>query len=192
MNVKIPEKYRKEFDISADFAVEKQSFKPSELAEHLGTGVLVASIMVGYMEKAEFVSKGKNDDVRRAAISADEWEAIGRNIDMYEPKVKLILDDIITKPLQFTNKLLFVKEDKIIISKGEEEISFLAENVKTIFIKKGFWLFKGCITFSQDTEMPVKAKKRSDSMLFKACDLDSVRALADRLAERLGIKVIEY
>lgn len=187
MKTQIPEKYRKEFDISADFAVEKQSFRPSELADHLGTGVLVASILVGYMEKAELVTKGKNDAVRTAMITMSEWDAIGRNIDLYEPKPKISLEDVIPMPITVGNRSISAKADRVFI----DEKSITAEELKAIYLHKGFWFFKSYITFSKDAEPPVKPKKRDDTVMFAGREYGNMKQLAERLAERININVIE-
>lgn len=205
MNVNIPEKYREEFDRSADFAVEKEKFTPSELAEHLGKGVLVASIMVGYMEKAGLVTKGKSDDVRRARITLEEWESIGRNIERYEPvpepepevfvaetvdSTELTVSDIIPEEMTFIKKTLSAEDGFIVLCDRESKIAISLEDISVIFLRKGSLFKKGYISFSANGEKPTDPKLSADTLLFKKKDYDSVKELAERVAERLGTEVI--
>lgn len=207
MNVNIPEKYRNEFDKATDFAVEKQTFTPSELAEHLGVGELVASIMIGYMEKAGFVTKGKSNDVRRAKTSLEEWNAIDRDIERFvpapepEPEVftadtedstEIDFTDILSGETDFFNKALGTENGLITITDKEGKIAIAPEDIATLFIHRGGLFAKGTLTLSPDREIPVRAKTRADTLTFKKGDYDSVKALAQSIAERLGVEVIEF
>ncbi|MBR6633772.1 MAG: hypothetical protein IKL05_05670 [Clostridia bacterium] len=207
MNVNIPEKYRTEFDKATDFAVEKQVFAPSELAEHLGTGVLVASIMVGYMEKAGFVTKGKSDDVRRVKISLEEWDAIDRDIERfvppYEPEPQVFtadtednteidFTDILSAETALFNKKLGTENGLITITDKEGKIAIAPEDIATLFLHRGGLFAKGTLTLSPDRETPVKAKLRADTLAFKKRDYNQVKALAQGIAEKLGVEITEF
>ena len=88
MNINIPENYREEFDRAVDFALDKEYFTPKELAEYLEKSVLVASIMIGYMEKAGLITEGKNDEVRHTLITKGNWQSIGGKIENFTPPPK--------------------------------------------------------------------------------------------------------
>ncbi len=206
MTVKIPENHRAEFDRAADLAIAIEKFTPSELAEALGAGVFSTSVMVGYMEKAELVTKGKGDDVRRARITLDEWEAIGKKIENYIPvpekeeeifvpetedKTVVSVLDIVPEPIEFINKKLYVAEENIAIDDGSDITIIFLEDISAIYIYKGGFFKRGFMTFSPDTETPTYAKGRADTVRFKRKRYAEVRALAEKLADRLGVKLIE-
>ncbi len=206
MNINIPEKQRQEFDRAANYAVEHQTFTPSELAVHLNTGVFVASIMVGYMEKASLVTKGKGDDVRRAKITPEEWDAIDRKIENYVPvpepepetfvaqpedNTEIDITDIIPQKISFFKKTLLAEEGFITIEEKDISTAIATEDISTVFLHKGGFFRKGTLTLSSDSQIPVKAKLRADTVCFKKKDYSTVKELAEKLSERLGINLVE-
>ena len=210
MILKIPEQFRAEFNKSADFAVERGEFTPSQLAEYLGRGLVAASMMVRYMENAELVTKGKGDDMRHARITLEEWDAIERSIENYQPtplpepevipeaveEVAVVpavtVDDIIPHRLEFIGKTLWAEQGTVTISDGSQQTVITLEEIRTVYIHKG-WLFgKSSMTFSRDGELPVKAKLREDTVMFKRRDFDRFKQLADSVATRLEIEVKRY
>lgn len=206
MNLNIPSQFRQEFDRSVDFAVEKEDFTPSELAEYLGRGRLPAEMMIRYMEKAELVTKGKGDDLRHARITPEEWDAIGRRLENYVPvpepvkasepeevpEPPLTVADIIAETLEFNGRTLFAEEGLIVIEDGEGRSELPLESISAIFMHRGRWLGKSTLTFSTDGATPEKAKGRRDTVTFKKRDWDRVKELADSLAERLETEVKLY
>lgn len=199
MNIKIPEQFKPEFNKSADFAVEQGEFTPLQLAEYLGRGRLPAEMMVRYMENAGLITKGKGDEPRRARVTLEEWEALDRSIENYnpapeqKPEVPIItLDDIITDKIEFIGKTLHSEGSAIVISEGEKQTAVQLEDIKAIYLHKG-WLFsKSTMTFSCDEEKPVKAKRRDDTVLFRNKDFEIIKKLADIMAGRLGTEVKIY
>lgn len=211
MNINIPGQFRTEFDSSANFAVEKGAFTPTELAEHIGRGVFVASIMVGYMEKAGLVTKGKGEDVRYARITLEEWDAIGRSIENYVPAPEtevfsrseavfesvpepvhnpiITVTDIITDKMEFIGKTIWAEEGIIAVDDGNIRTDIFLDSISALYIHKGKWLGKNTLTFSSDAVVPVKAKLRADTVAFKKRDWLRVKELADNLAQRLEIEV---
>lgn len=207
MSIKIPEKQRAEFDRAALLAIEKVTFTPSELAEELGMGVFVASIMVGYMEKSGLATKGKGDDVRRAKITLEEWDAIGRKIENYQPAPEpepeifvpeaeddttVDLSDIITEELFFIKKKLGASEGFITLSEGEVDTQIAFDDISVIFLHRGRFFSKSTMTFSSESEKPVKVKQRADTVLFKNREYTQIKELAEKIAQRLGIRVEEF
>lgn len=201
MNIRIPDKYREEFDRSADFAVRAEKFTIKELAEALEMGELAASIMVGYMEKTGLVTKGKLDDVRRARITAEEWERLDKKIENYEPlpepepekfhtevkEVRVTLEDIIPEKLPFYKKTLEAKDSYVILS-GEEEVRISLDDISAFFLVKPRLFRKGALVFSSEKELSRgKLSMRADTLLFVKKDYEKAKKLAEALAQRLGI-----
>ncbi|MBQ7897145.1 MAG: hypothetical protein IJ323_01845 [Clostridia bacterium] len=201
MNIKIPDKYREEFDRSADFAVRTGKFTVKELASELEMGELAASIMVGYMEKTGLVTKGKLDDVRRAKISLEEWERLERKIENYEPlpdpepekfhteakEISLTLEDVIPEGLAFYKKEISAKESFIIL-KGQEEVRINVDDISAVFLIKPRLFKKGALVFSAEKELGgEKLSRRADTVLFGGKDFEKAEKLALAITERLGI-----
>lgn len=171
MPINIPENHRENFDRSASFAIEMGEVTPSSLAEHLGTSTLVSSIMIGYMEKAGLVTKGKNDEPRHARITPAEWEAIGRSIENYTPapedvaeeeeKEETTPEEIVKEELYFLGKarFTFLGEVAGFFNNGEKGNFNLAE-LETIRLKKPRLFFKGTLTLIfQDSVERVRFKR---------------------------------
>lgn len=201
MKINIPEKYREEFDRSADFAVNSGRFTTKELAEHLGVGELVASIMIGYMEKTELVTKGKSDEVRRARINAEEWERIGKKIENYIPLPEeerveeLPLPSVVELPA-VKNELFFKKSvtltpDALVIE-GEERVEIALRDVAKIFVIKPRVFKKGTVVFSADAELVGKNKRdRADAVAFKKKDAERMQGIIEKISEYVGVSVEE-
>ncbi len=202
MKINIPEKYREEFDRSADFAVASGKFTPKELAEYLGVGELVASIMIGYMEKTELVTKGKNDEVRRARISTKEWERIEKKIENYIPVPEK--EVVETLPIATENELPLIENESFfeksvtltpdsLVLEGRERVEIALRDVAKIFILKPRFLKKGVAVFSASAELDgVRQAGRADAVTFKKKDTERMESLAERLSEYLGIQVEKY
>lgn len=199
--INIPDKYREEFDRSADFAVNTGKFTVKELAEHLGVGELVASIMVGYMEKTGLVTKGKAEDVRRARIDCEGWERIGKKIENYiplpeeEPKAQpeeqaeeRALPEV--ERQSFCKKEIYVTDEGIVLVE-KEETKIKYEDIAQVFVIKPAFLKKGAVVFSCDKEVPQKKglKERSDSFVFSKGDYERAEKTAQIIANWLGVKV---
>ncbi len=171
--INIPDKYREEFDRSADFAVNSGKFTVKELAEHLGVGELVASIMVGYMEKTELVTKGKLGEVRRARIGVDEWKRIGKKIENYIPVPEEIEEE---KPLpeierqKFGNKEIYVTESGVVLFE-EEEVLVKYEDITEISVIRPKFLKKGAIIFSPEKEVKLHFKKKEKERAEKIAEI---------------------
>lgn len=198
MNINIPEKHRQEFDKSADFVIEKGSATPEELATHLGTGVFVASIMIGYLEKASLVTKGRGNERRNAKITPEQWDFIDKQIERFEPIPEPVLteevketdiSDIIPEKLRFLKKTLYAEEGFITIECGKEKTAILPDDVTVIFLHKGGLFSKSTMTFSTDGETPVKAGKRADTVSFKNGIFEEVTAFAKKLGERIEAEI---
>ena len=198
MNINIPEKHRQEFDKSADFVIEKGSVTPDELAKHLNTGVFVASIMIGYLEKACLVTKGRGNEERHAKITPEQWDFIDKQIERYDPAPEPVIaeeiketdiSDIIPKKLKFLKKTLYAEEGFITIECGKEKTAILPDDVTVIFLHKGGLFSKSTMTFSTDGETPVKAKSRSDTISFKNSIFDEVKVFAQKLGERIDAEI---
>ena len=206
MDINIPEKYREEFDRSADFAVKTGKFTVKELSAELNVGELVASIMIGYMEKTGHVTKGKSDDVRRAKISEEEREKMGRKKENYTPipdpepekfvpeveEKELTVTDIIPEKLTFFKKSLSAGEGFVIIS-DTEDVAISLDDISKIFVRRPSLLKKGALIFSTESELSSqKPEERADAVLFEKKDLEEALSLAERLSERLGVEVKIY
>lgn len=182
--INIPDKYRNEFDRSADFAINSGKFTVKELAEYLEVSELVASIMIGYMEKTELVTKGKLGEVRRARIGVDEWERIGKKIENYTPVPE-------EKPLPEIERQLFIKKEIYVTESalvlGENEIKY--EDIREIFVFKPTLFKKGAAVFSCDNVTPKDLKKRKDIFFFKKKEEQRALKLCEQLASWLGIKI---
>ncbi len=199
MKINIPEKYREEFDRSADFAVASGKFTPKELAEHLGVGELVASIMIGYMEKTGLVTKGKNDEVRRARISAEEWEKIEKKIENYIPVPEK--EAVEALPLASENELPIIENESFfekrvtltrdtLLLEGLDRVEIALRDIAKIFILKPRFLKKGVAVFSASVELDGgRHAGRADAVTFKKKDFERMEALAERLSEYLGIQI---
>ncbi len=205
--INVPEKYREEFDKSADFAIIKGKFTPGELAEFLETSELVASIMIGYMEKAGLITKGKNDDVRSARITLEEWEQLGKRIENYQPlpepepeafeqateqEPEITLDDLIDDGLVFIKKKLGTGEGYITVTEADCVTAIAFEDIATVFLHKGGLFTKSAITFSSDSMIPQSPKLRADTLLFANKDYKKIKNIAEAIASRLGISLTEY
>lgn len=201
MNINIREQFRPDFDKSADFTIEQGEVTPSQLAEYLGRGRLSAEMMVRYMESAELITKGKGDEVRYARITLEEWEAIGRSIENYQPvpekeetpeEAKVTVDDIITDKIEFIGKTLRAEGGSIIISDGKTETAVSLQDIRTIYLHKGFLFAKSTMTFSCDGEKPNKARLRDDTVVFRRKDFEIIKKLAGIIASRLEAEVKIY
>lgn len=199
--IKIPEKHREEFDRCAEFAIKTEKFTVKELAQELEIGELVASIMVGYMEKTGLVTKGKLDDVRKARITLEEWDSIGRKIENYEPlpeieeekfhaeikEIPLTLEDIIPQKAVFYKTEISAK-DSFITLKSKEEITLSVDDIRALFLTKPGFFKKGALVFSTEEELSSKKLSlRADTLIFKSKDYEAVKGLALAISERLGI-----
>ena len=199
--IKIPEKHRGEFDRCAEFAVKAGRFTVKELAEELEIGELVASIMVGYMEKTGLITKGRLDDVRKARITSEQWEAMDKRIENYEPlpeiveekfhaeikEIALTLEDIIPEKALFYKSEISA-QDSFITIKGKEELTLPLDDIRTLFFIEPRLFRKGAVVFS--TEESLSSKKltlRADAVIFKKKDSEKVKKLASAISERLGI-----
>lgn len=200
MNIIIPQKHRQEFDKSADFVIEKGSTTPEELAEYLGTGVFVASIMIGYLEKTELITKGKGNEERKARITPEAWDFIDKNIEKYEPAPQPIAEEsheidisgILPEKLQFIKKTLFVEEGFITIESKKEKTAIAPEDITVIFLHKGNLFSKSTMTFSTDGDVPKKAKQRADTVSFKNGIFGEIHAFAEKFAEIIEAEVKIY
>ena len=200
MNINIPEKYREVFDRSADFAVISGKFTPKELAKYLGVGELVASIMVGYMEKSELITKGKNDEVRRAKINLEEWERIEKKIENYIPpkeEEKESFPVAPTVPLpeikgeRFFGGVLTLLQD-ILVIEGKEKREIALRDIEKIFILKPRFLRKGVAVFSSEREISLKkCHLRADALIFKKKETEKINAICKEISEYLGVAVEE-
>lgn len=171
MPINIPENHRENFDRSASFAIEMGEVTPSSLAERLGTSTLVSSIMIGYMEKAGLVTKGKNDEPRRARITPDEWEALGRSIENYVPlpeevaeeKEEATPEETVTEELCFLGKarFTFIGEVAGFFNNGEKG-NFNLSELESIRLKKPCLFFKGALilTFKDGKAEKVRFKRK--------------------------------
>ena len=185
MSINIPEKMREDFDRSADFAIEKGEFTPGELALHLGTSTLVSSIMVGYMEKASLVTKGKNDEPRRARITREEWDAIGRRIENYIPAPEVLPEEVeeeeeippIAKEELFflgIARFTFIGETIGFFNNGKKGNYNLSE-LESVRLKKPFLFFKGTLTL-------VFKDKTTEKVRFKRAERDMAELLLKRVS----------
>ena len=196
MNITIPEKHREQFDLAANFAIEKETFTPDELAAHMNTSVLVASIMVGYMEKAGLITKGKGNDVRRAKITLDEWQAIDCSIDLFEPApepiqsvfvanaeaVKTIdIASLIPSERLFIKKTLSAEGESIIIDDGVP-FAIPIDEITEIYLRRGGLFSKGYITFTADGS-------KISTLTFKNRYYKKIKAFAEAFAEAIGSKI---
>lgn len=176
MPINIPENHRENFDRSASFAVEMGEVTPSSLAEHLGTSTLVSSIMIGYMEKAGLVTKGKNDEPRHARITPDEWEAIGRSIENYTPAPEAVAEEEeaevspeeeVKEELCFLGKarFTFLGEVAGFFNNGEKG-NFNLSELDSIRLKKPFLFFKGTLklTFKDGKVEKVRFKRKESEL----------------------------
>ncbi len=203
MKINIPENHREEFDRAADFAVSAERFTVKELSEALEISELGAAIMVGYMEKTGLVTEGKSGDVRRAKIDAAEWERLEKKIENYEPapepvpevflpEVKeevLILSDILPEPVGFYKKRLWA-EDSFLVLEGEDTVRISAHDISALFLIKPKLFKKGALIFSFEKELTKKkVKERADAILLTKKDFEKALSLAERLSERLSVKL---
>ena len=197
--INIPDKYREEFDRSADFAVASEKFTVKELAQHLGVGELVASIMIGYMEKTGLVTKGRFDEVRRARIDMAEWERIEKKIENYIPlpeveEVKEIKDEQVTLPeierQSFIKKEIYVTDSALMLS-DKEETAINYEDIREIFVFEPTLFKKGAIVFSCDNIAPryKDLKSKRGLFFFKKKEKERALKLAEELASWLGVKI---
>ena len=192
MNINIPENYREEFDRAVDFALDKEYFTPKELAEYLEKSVLVASIMIGYMEKAGLITEGKNDEVRHTLITKGNWQSIGGKIENFTPPPKeekktftpVILDKTAVD-------LSDIFEEAFIF--GKIEVSYLNPNlffsgeevcpdeIQSVLVEKGGLFKKGQLIFTllcgDEKKIPLKKK-----------EFDKALRLKGLLDEKLGLQ----
>lgn len=208
MNFKIPQKQRAEFDRAAALAIKKETFTPLELSEELGTSEFIASIMVGYMEKAKLVTKGKGNDVRRARLTMEEWQAIDCMIENFipepEPKITLpiatepeplpeiTVTDLIPEEIRLTGKTLFAEDGFITITERGSRVAIPLNDVSYLIYRKCGFFRKGSLSFSVDREPVKKPKKRADTVCFGKKQSEEIHALAVKLAQRLEAELIEY
>ena len=189
MSVKIPESYREEFDKAMDFAVEKETFTPTQLAEYLEKSVMVASIMIGYMDKAGIITHGKNDDVRRVKVTPDEWMALDKNVENFVPPVEPVpevfvpetvdltltdLSDILPEREKFFGGEIYFENGELFVA-GD---SVASSELSSVTLIPPRFLKKGVLVFLSDTGKEIV-------LPFKKKELDRAKALADGISGKI-------
>ncbi len=165
----VPEKYRDEFQKALDCAVELGSFSDTSLANELNISRLNAAIFIGFMEKYEFLFPSAKNEVKTVRISESEWEALGRNIELYvpepieeEPVFSLSeFDRIVVKKDNWVE----IVPDGVMIVSGENSLFIPAEEVTLPHFKKAGFFKKGFIFFGNPCVKNAREAKKSPAAI---------------------------
>ena len=188
----VPEKYRDLFSLALDSAVRLGSFSDAALAEDLNISKLNAAILIGFMEKCEFIYPASKNEVKSVRISEEEWEKIGRNIDNYTPTpVEEKTPVFVLTPFKrldfLSKKHLVVYGEGIAISNPRETHIIPADEVCVPHFKKaGFWK-KGYIFFGTDPDGNLK--KSPNALFFRKKMNPDVEALVTSIINDIENKI---
>ena len=171
-NIKVPEKYREDFKRALDKAVELGSFSDTTLAEELKISRLNAAIFIGFMDKYEFLFPSAKNEVKAVRITPEEWEAIGRDIERYEPVpiekeqiFRLTPVEVITA---LYKKSIEVAPDGIMIKDLETSMFIPAEETTLPHFRKAGFFKRGFIYFGEECPRNAREAKRSfTALIFK-------------------------
>ena len=164
--VKIPEKYRDDFNKSLNAAVKLGSFSDTTLAEELGISRLNAAILIGFMDKYEFLYPSSKNEVKAVRLTEEEWEEIGCDIDRYVPTPIEEKAVFRLTPLELIKgcdkKTVEIKADGVMITSRTTSMFIPAEEVTLPHYRQAKFLSRGFIYFGE--ECPASAKEASRAL----------------------------
>jgi hypothetical protein len=188
----VPEKYRELFSLALDSAVKLGSFSDATLAEALNISKLNAAILIGFMEKCEFIYPASKNEVKSARLSEEEWEKIGRNIDNYVPspieeKTPVFVLTPFKRLCFLAKKQLEVFDEGIEISTPRETHIIPADEVCVPHFKKATFWKKGYIFFGADPD--ANLKNSPNALFFKKKMNSDVEALVTSIISDIENKI---
>lgn len=169
----VPEKYREDFQKALDKAVELGSFSDATLAQELNISRLNAAILIGFMEKYEFLYPSAKNEVKSVRLASDEWEKIDRDIERYvpasleekEPEFLLTPTPTITA---LYKKTIEVSEEGIMIRDTKTSMFIPAEEVKLPYFRKAGFFRRGFIYFGEVCPKNARqASKNFGALIFR-------------------------
>ena len=191
--INLPEKYREDFKRALDKAVELGTFSDTTLAKELNISRLNAAILIGYMDKYEFLFPSAKNEVKTVRLSLEEWDAIGRDIECYvpvddkEPEFQLTP---VTAIIGKYNKCIEIAPDGIMIKDNETSMFIPAEEATLPHMKKAGFFRRGFIYFGEICPKSARAAKKSfSSVLFKKSQNEKFDALINSLIGDLARKL---
>ncbi|MBR5459854.1 MAG: hypothetical protein IKV53_03230 [Clostridia bacterium] len=165
-NIKIPEKYREDFERALNVAVKLGSFSDTALAEALNISKLNAAILIGFMDKYEFLFPSSKNEVKAVRLNEEQWEAIGCDISRYVPQpieekqvFRLTPVPAITG---LGKKTVEVKSEGVMICHKGTSMFIPAEEVTLPHYKKATLFSRGFIYFGE--ERPKNARLASHAL----------------------------
>ncbi len=192
-NFNLPEKYREDFKRALNKAVELGTFSDTILAKELNISRLNSAILIGFMDKYEFLFPSAKNEVKTVRLSVEEWDAIGRDIERYVP-----IEDKETE-FQLTaiapivgkySKSIEVAADGIMIKDDETSMFIPAEEATLPYIRKAGLFRCGFIYFGEVCPKNAReAKKSFSSVLFKKRQNEKFDALINSLIGDLERKL---
>jgi len=185
-NIKVPEKYAEDFKKAIDKAVELGSFSDMTLAEELGISRLNAAILIGFMDKYEFLFPSAKNEVKAVRLTADEWDAIGRDIERYVPepleKVQIFRLTPVETITALYKKSIEVAGDGIMIKDNKTSMFIPAEEATLPHFRKAGVFRRGFIFFGEECPRNAREARRSfQSLIFKRAQNDVFDALITSL-----------
>lgn len=192
-NIKVPEKYREDFKRALDKAVELGSFSDATLAEELNISRLNASILIGFMDKYEFLFPSAKNEVKAVRITPDEWSAIDGDIERYVPepleKERIFRLTPVATITALYKKSIEVASDGIMIKDSKTSMFIPAEETTLPHFRKAGLLKNGFIYFGEECPRNAREAKRSfQSLIFKKGQNEKFDALITSLIGDLEYK----
>ena len=192
-NFNLPEKYREDFKRALDKAVELGTFSDTTLAKELNISRLNSAILIGFMDKYEFLFPSAKNEVKTVRVSLEEWEALGRDIERYVPvddKETEFLLTVVAPIVGKYNKSIEVAPDGIMIKDNETSMFIPAEEATLPHIKKAGLFRSGFIFFGEVCPKSAReAKKSFASVLFKRRENEKFDSLINSLIGDLERKL---
>ncbi len=189
----VPEKYREEFSRALDCAVSLQSFTDITLASELGISRLNAAIFIGFMDKYAFIYPSGKNEVKTVRVTPDEWEALGHNIDAYEPRPIEEEPVFLLTPFERVtsgNRSIEKTSEGVFIVSGESSLFIPAEELTLPHFKKAGIFKKGFVFFGDTCPKNAReAEKSLSSLTFKRKQNDVFERLFANILSDLEKKV---
>ncbi len=192
--IKIPEKYREDFERALNVAVKLGSFSDTALAEALNISKLNAAILIGFMDKYEFLFPSSKNEVKAVRLTEEQWEDIGCDISRYVPQPIEEKQDFRLTPIPaitgIGKKTIEIKSEGIMICRKGTSMFIPAEEVTLPHYKKAALFSRGFIYFGE--ERPKNAREASralTSLIFNRKLETEINALMSSLISDLERKL---
>ena len=191
----LPEKYREDFKKALDKAVELGTFSDTTLAKELNISRLNSAILIGFMDKYEFLFPSAKNEVKTVRVTPEEWEALGRDIERYVPvEVADSVQEFLLTPVDaicgLYKKSIEIAHDGIMIKDDKTSMFIPAEEATLPHMRRAGFLRRGFIYFGEVCPKNAhEAKKSFSSVLFKKCQNEKFDSLINSLIGDLERKL---